>query len=182
MKDTMPPETGLTRGIGLLFRPTPGTRLILIAVPVVILLGAIGLVLAWRNYHAQRDLVIDESRLLAVSAAADADRFLRGEIALLDAVATSPTMRGTNQAAIEVYLQELSTAQPTALSISWIDLDGAIRATAPAPEAEVPTSVADHDYFQHVTQREAAYVSAASPGRQGNEVAIVIAVPTRGPG
>ncbi|HEX2281454.1 MAG TPA: cache domain-containing protein, partial [Thermomicrobiales bacterium] len=163
-------------------RLAPGTRLILLAVPIVVLLGVIGLVLAWRNYQSERDQVIDESRLLAVSAAADANRFLRGEIALLEAVAASPTMRGPSQAAIEVYLQELVAAQPQMLEISWIDLGGFIRATAPATEAESSPSVSDQEYFRVVTRQETPYVSTAKSGNPADQAAVTVAVPTRDTG
>jgi signal transduction histidine kinase len=182
MNERTSPPPSLTHDGGLRSRLAPGTRLILFAVPVVLLLGAIGFVLAWRNYQSQRVLLVDESKLLAVSAAADADRFLRGEIGLLEAVAASPTMRGPNQAAIEVYLQELVTAQPQMLGIDWIDLGGAVRAMAPAMEAEATLNVSDRDYFQSVTRQEAPYVSAATAGRPADRAAVVVAVPTRDTG
>jgi signal transduction histidine kinase len=163
-------------------RLAPGTRLILIAVPVVLLLGTIGLVLAWRNYQSQRALVIDESRLLAASAAADADGFLRGQIALLEAAAASPTMRGPDLAPMEVYLRELLAVQPQMLGIGWIDLDGVIRATATPSDTDAPTVVADRDYFQEVTRAGAPFVSAASTGRPTGRPAVTVAVPTRDTG
>jgi signal transduction histidine kinase len=156
--------------------------LIAIVTPIVILLGAIGLILAWRTYQSERDQVIDESRMLAVSAAADANRYLRGEIALLEAVAASPTMRGSNRAAIEVYLQELVASQPQMLSISWVDLNGSVIATAPAGDAAAPANVSEQEYFQTVTRKQESYVSAAQSGRPDEHVAIIIAVPTRDTG
>lgn len=163
-------------------RLAPGTRLILIAVPVVLLLGAIGLVLAWRNYQSERDRVIDESSLLAASAAADAERFLRGHIALLEAVAASPTMRGPDRAPMEVYLQELLAVQPQILGVGWIDLTGVTRATATSTGAEMPINVADRDYFQEVARTGEPFISDASEGRPTGRPAVSVAVPTRDTG
>ncbi|MGE0540012.1 MAG: ATP-binding protein [Dehalococcoidia bacterium] len=176
------PEAGSQDEIGAPSRIAPGTRLIVIATPIVILLGAIGLILAWRSYQSERDQVIDESRLLAVSAAADANRFLRGEIALLEAVASSPTMRGPNWAAVEVYLHELVASQPQMLSISWIDLTGSTRAAAPAGMADPAADLSGREYFKAVTQQQASYVSAAQAGEPDDHAAITIAVPTRDTG
>jgi signal transduction histidine kinase len=181
MRTTSPGSVRLV-GNRLPPRLTPGTRLILIAVPIVLLLGAIGLIFAWRNYESQRERITDESALLSASAGADTDRFLRGQIALLEAVAASPTVRGTSQAAIEVYLHELMAVRSEILGVSWIDRDGYIRATATPAEAGDAVFVGDRDYFSAVTQAEAPFVSAASEGQVAGRPAVTIAVPTRDTG
>lgn len=182
MKNSSVPNVEAQEETGSAPRVAPGTRLIVIALPIVLLLGAIGLLLAWRSYQSERDRIVDESRSLAVSAAADANRYLNGEIALLEAVAASPTMRGPNQAAIEVYLQELIASQPQILTISLIDSGGSIRATVPINGAEPSGTVADQEYFRVVTEKQTPYVGAAQGGSPNEVTAITIAVPTRDTG
>jgi signal transduction histidine kinase len=171
-------EGAATAGGGAAPRPAPGTRLIFLAIPLVLLLAAIGLVLAWRNYQAQRARATDETTLLAASTAADTDRLLGAQIGLLEAVATSPSFHSEDEGRVADYLRDLVSEHPTILGAVWSDPSGRLRAAA-LPTEE--TSIADRDYFQAVRLSGNPFVSAASvdaTGRAGFQVA----VPTRGLG
>src|SRR5690242_1159975 len=74
-----PSSVGGWRGTALLRRRSRRTIRFLTAVTIALigLLVVVGLLLAWRDYTGRRTAVLDDARLRARAAAADADRFLR---------------------------------------------------------------------------------------------------------
>ncbi|MFN8559636.1 MAG: hypothetical protein U0531_20610 [Dehalococcoidia bacterium] len=85
----------------------PGRRLLALTVPIMLLLAAVGLALAWRDYQSRRAHALAQTALLARAAAGEADRFLRDRLALLSAVAATPMVRDGDVAALADYLRRL---------------------------------------------------------------------------
>ncbi|HEY7293428.1 MAG TPA: cache domain-containing protein, partial [Dehalococcoidia bacterium] len=155
----------------------PPRLIIGVIVPLVALLAAVGLLLAWHDYSGRRASVVADTQLLARAAAADADRFLRDRIEALTILADSPTVRSGDADAMRAYFRTLAD-QPTYSRVSWFDLSGNRRASNLEDPPSGPLFVASRAYFQAVAATGKPYVDAAVTSLQDGSPIITVAVPT----
>jgi PAS domain S-box-containing protein len=148
-----------------------------VTIALIGVLVVIGLLLAWRDYTGRRTAVLDDARLRARAAAADADRFLRDRIEALTLIATSPSVEVGDRSGMQAYFQLLAD-KPGYARLSWYDLTGIRRASNLPDPPSGPLVVSERTYFQTVVATGQPYVDAAVISLQDQSPIIVIAVPT----
>src|SRR5262249_45833854 len=124
-------------------RVGPGTRLIAIALPVLVALCALGAIFSVRSYQDQRVRTFDATQALAVAAAANADRYLQGRLQLLSAVASERAFTAGDSAGMEDVLRRVRPgARGFSRGMAWIDSAGVSRVSSNGP-ASVNTDLSD---------------------------------------
>ncbi len=172
------PDRPRAHGTALLWQ-RPGVRLIALVTIAVLLLGAVGAVLAWRNYQSARARVMDETGAIARAAAAETDRLLRDRLDLLASVAAAPAVRSGDPATMEIYFTYLAANQRSLERIGWIDAAGFRRAGArPGPPGAL-LNLADHDFHQAVMQSGQPFAGAGVISPVDGAPHLPLAVPTQ---
>lgn len=157
----------------------PGVRLIALVTTAVLLLGAVGAVLAWRNYQAARARVMDETGAIARAAAAETDRLLRDRLDLLGSVAAAPAVRSGDPVTMEIYFTYLAANQSSLERIAWVDAAGFRRAEArPGPPSRL-INVAGSDWHTTAMQGGQPIVGAGAVSPVDGAPYLPLAVPTR---
>jgi anti-sigma regulatory factor (Ser/Thr protein kinase)/GAF domain-containing protein len=172
------PIDGLQRGSASSRR-----RLVAGASVAVLLLAAISIALAWRQYEDGRSRALRDLQDRVVAAAGTVETSFTGQIGALDAIAASPTVVAGNAARMQGYFRRLDTPGSTPFTggIGWIDRTGRVRATSQGGDAS-PLSLAGRKYFQRVLATRTPYVSGGLIGRGSGKPIVVVAVPTFGHG
>ncbi len=177
----------LRSGVGnpldsLLRRNTAALRRRMIAgtVVAVVLLGAISVVLAVRQYNEGRSRALADLQARVVSVAAVVQTAFAGDIVLLQTAADAPGVRHTQLAAMDAYFRRMHTSSGATFSggIAWVDRAGRVRATSLAAKPATFPTVAGRGYFRRVLATGKPYVSPGLVGRVVKQPIVVVAVPT----
>jgi len=154
-------------------------RLLAGAAVAVVLLAAIAVALAWRQYNDAKSQAIDDQRARVATAGAIVDTFFAGEFGTLDAIANAPSIVGGSVPVMTSYFRRADPPGSVLFTggIAWIDRSGAIQASS-NPSRNPRVKVADRQYFRQVLATRAPYVSAGLFDRRTGRPAVVVAVPT----
>ena len=151
-----------------------------VALAAVLLVVAVAALLAWRQYDQQRKKALVEMRARVVLASTVFDTYFAGQISLLNSIAASSAVVGSDQAAMRAYFARLETGQAKTFTggIGWIDRQGVSRVSSNVRRGP-PLSVADRSYFRAVVATEAPFVSEGLVTRADSRRVVIMAVPTR---
>ena len=137
------------------------------ALPALLVLAAVGGVLAFNHRDAVSDERRREAAELAAAAAENARGYLEDRLAVLAAVAASPTVR-KREPDLRSYL--IATAQSADLdSLSLVEPPGLVEVSTAFPEGASPIDVSDRAYVQSAL--------AGRPGISGALTSRVLGVP-----
>lgn len=159
---------------------TQRRRLLAGAILAVLALAALAAVFAWRQYgdgkqHALREI---DARVVSVSAIVDA--YFSEQVALLQAVAASPTVRSGDVQGMSAYFPRIQRRAGDQFKggLGWVDLNGTSLASS-RPVAGTPVNVADRSYFRNVVRTRKPYISGGLASKSdGRRKIVVTAVPT----
>jgi serine phosphatase RsbU (regulator of sigma subunit)/anti-sigma regulatory factor (Ser/Thr protein kinase) len=171
-----PPDLEDAFDNGLPFRRRLLLGALLAGLALVCLAGG----LAWHQYEEARQRTVDDARARVILAAAMIDTYFNGELATLNSIAQSPSVRAGDEAAMDAYFKRVQPpgGAPFAGGLGWIDREGVLRVTTNA-EAVLGTNVSGRSYFKTAMATGAPYVSEGVTARHTRRQVIVMAVPTR---
>ena len=153
-------------------------RLLLIGLPVVAVLCGLAVVLALRSAATEKDQIRARIRALTASAAATTDRYLTGQIRVLQTIAELRAFRQGDVSGMRETLGQIdSPSKGFSEAIGWVDPTGRPR----APRAVPTVDLSDRSYFKAVLATGQPYVSEAIVGRIRSAAFVVFAVPTSDP-
>ena len=154
-----------------------GRRVVAYVSSAVLLLAAISVILAWRQYDDAKSRAVNDldARVVAVSALVDTS--FADKIATLDAIAKAPAVVDQQHSAMSSYFRRLESPGGALFSggLGWGDLRGRVLASN---QSGKPLNVASRLYFRHVLTTGQPYVSAGLIGRRTKQPIVVIAAPT----
>ncbi|MBQ8385292.1 MAG: HAMP domain-containing protein [Spirochaetaceae bacterium] len=137
------------------------------------------LVVSIVNYRTSRNLVLDQTHLQLMDTttliASETDSWLALRVAEVETLASSPTLKSLEPAAINAYLGRLlGTKGPMPnYSSFWLsDLEG--NWYSPLGTSG---SIADRDYFWEILEVKRTVISNPLIGRADGQLAVVVAVP-----
>jgi serine phosphatase RsbU (regulator of sigma subunit)/anti-sigma regulatory factor (Ser/Thr protein kinase) len=153
-------------------------RIIAGATVAVLLLAAISIALAWRQYEDARSRAMNdlESRVLGVSAILDTT--FAGQIATLNAISQAPSVVSQESLRMNDYFARVNPRRATPFSggLGWIDRKGLVLASSTPGNA---VNLSTRLYFRRVLATGKPYVSAGLIGKRLKQPIVVVAVPTR---
>jgi serine phosphatase RsbU (regulator of sigma subunit)/anti-sigma regulatory factor (Ser/Thr protein kinase) len=166
-------------GGGLPLRPSLLLALLLAG---LLLVGAAG-GLAWHQYDEARRNAVNNARARVILASAIVDTYFSGELAALESIARSATVRSGDRGAMRAYFKRVqpSVGGPFAGGLGWIDSRGFVQASS-GPQSSPPLDLSDRAYFKAVMTTGAPFVSEGIASRRTHRRIIVMAVPTSDPG
>lgn len=157
-----------------------GRRVTGAATLAILLLAAVAVALAWRQYQHGQASAANELRSRAVVAAAVVNAAFAGEVNALTSIAASSAVVGGDRAAMRAYFRRVEPAgrAPFNGGLGWIDRHGLVRVSSTRAAGAPPIDLSDRTYFRRVLATGKPYVSAGLIGRAAAEPVVVIAVPT----
>ncbi|HET6173730.1 MAG TPA: SpoIIE family protein phosphatase [Gaiellales bacterium] len=165
-------EDAFADGIGL--RP----RLLLAVLLAGLVLVAAAGGLAWHQYDGARRSAVDNARARVILASSIVDTYFAGQLATLESIARSATVRAGDSSAMNGYFRRVQprAGGPFAGGLGWIDRHGFVRASSSAPSR--PLDLSDRAYYEVVRRTGAPFVSEGLASRRTHRRIIVMAVPT----
>jgi serine phosphatase RsbU (regulator of sigma subunit)/anti-sigma regulatory factor (Ser/Thr protein kinase) len=156
----------------------------LLAGVVVVLIGLIGLAafLAWRQYDDGKQQAVRETKARAILAATVFNTYFAGQVATLESMAATPTVRQADGAATSAYLRRVERGGGKLFTggLAWIDRSGVPRATS-SGKPPPALSVTNRSYFKVVMTTGRPFISEALITKVLKRRVIVMAVPTSDP-
>ena len=156
------------------------SRLALVAVVTLVVLTALALLLAWRQYTEGKSEAARDLQGRAVLAATVFDTFFAGQLDSLNAIAASPSVVRSDLPAMREYFRRIEPVDTQFTGgLGWIDLEGMPRARS-APSSTTTYNVSDRSYFRYVVETGNPFISEALLTRSAvPRRVIVTGVPTR---
>jgi signal transduction histidine kinase len=155
----------------------PGTALRGAAVAVLAFAALAG-ALVWSGYESSVDHVVDEAGLSARGAAADVDRYIQSRWTTLEAIATAPSIRSGDLAAMQTYFDALGEVGFDA-GISWIDRHGWMRVRNGGYDGP-PLDFSEREHVREALATGQPTVSAVFIGSINDAPIIAFTLPVRG--
>lgn len=156
----------------------PGSQLAAVTIPIILLLTAAALVFAWRGYGRAVQTAEYETRLLAATAAVDAERFLASRIETLGATASAPVLRTGDLGAIHDYISRVVGV--TGFSeIGWIDPSGRALAVGGSEPLREPLYVGDRPHIADALRTGQPVVGAVQISRVSQQPTVNVVVPVK---
>src|SRR5262245_30629163 len=159
---------------------TQRRRLLAGAILAVLALAALAGVFAWRQYDDGKRHALNEIDARVVSVSAIVTTYFSQQVALLQWVAASPTVRSGDVQAMSAYFRRVQPPRGKEFTggLGWVDLNGTGLASS-SPGAATPVNVADRSYFRQVVRTRRPYVSGGLASKNDPRRKIVVtAVPT----
>jgi serine phosphatase RsbU (regulator of sigma subunit) len=155
-------------------------RVALGALVALLVLGAVAGLLAWRQYEDAQRNARNGLRARAFLATAVLDTYFQGQLAALQAMASSPVVVDEDEAGMAAYFKRVQAGNATGLSggVGWVDARGVSRVSSTTGTTEPGTRVADRSYFKAVMATGKPFVSEGITTRRSQERVVVLAVPT----
>ncbi len=150
------------------------------AIGALLALAALATVFAWRQYDDGKHQALRDVNARVVLASTVFDTYFSGQLALLQSVATSPSVMATDTKAMAAYFKRVQPPKGKQFTggLGWIDLHGRVRASSSVSKARPAVNVADRGYFTTVLRTQKPYVSGGLVARSGKRRILVMAVPT----
>jgi len=152
------------------------------ALVVLTLVVVVSTLLAWRQYDSEKKQALVELKARVVLASNVFDTYFTGKLGVLNSIAASPPVVGTDEVAMRTYFKRLEsgTAKPFTGGLGWIDRTGVSRVSSTRQSGAPPPSVADRSYFKAVVATGRPFVSEGLVTRSAaNRRVVIMAVPTR---
>lgn len=143
----------------------------------LVVLVATATLLATVVYRTDVDGRIDETRILAVAAAGDIDRYLQSQLGALTGIAAADEVTAGDPDRMKQYFERVDP--PTIGfdgAVFWVDVSGWMRARS--GYAGPPLDFSDREWVRHVLSEDEPYVSNARIGQLNRAPIVVLAVPT----
>jgi signal transduction histidine kinase len=147
------------------------------AAVAVLLFALAAAALAFQGYARDSDRVVDEGRLLARTAAADLDRYVRTQLGTLETAAASQGVVEQNTRRMRPFFDRISASEVGFTGgIFWVDRAGTlqVRSGYDGP----PLDFSDRDYVQAVLATGQPYAGSARLGQITPAPIVPLAVPT----
>jgi serine phosphatase RsbU (regulator of sigma subunit)/anti-sigma regulatory factor (Ser/Thr protein kinase) len=155
-------------------------RLALGALAAVVVLVALGTLLAWRQYDDGKDKALNELYARVALASSVFDTYTAGRIQTLNSIAAAPAVvRGDTSAMSEYFARVQGKGEEKLFNggLGWVDKTGMSRASDTNP-AGAGISVADRSYFKGAIAGK-PFVSEGLTSKVRKAKIMVMTVPTR---
>ena len=143
----------------------------------VLLLAAISVVLAWRQYDDAKSRAVNDLDARVVAVSALVDTAFAGKVEALAAIAETRAVVERQRSEMSAYFRSADPPGSSLFSggLGWSDRHGLVLASS---RSGAPVSIASRLYFRHVLTTARPYVSAGLIGRRLKQPIVVVAVPT----
>ena len=151
------------------------------ALALIVLLGALGTLVAWQQYQDGKTNATNEMRTRVVLAATVFDAYFEGRLTALRAIADAPSVVALDTRRMGAYFTRVQGDRSTPMftgGLGWVDRRGESRVSDTRSNAS-PVNVSDRAYFRNVVSKGRPFISAGLRKRRDGNPAIVMAVPTR---
>jgi anti-sigma regulatory factor (Ser/Thr protein kinase) len=144
----------------------------------LIVLVAISVGLAWRQYDDAKSRAMTDLEARVVGVSAIIDTSFAGQIGMLNAIAEAPSVVGQQRSRMNAYFARIDPKKKSSFSggLGWLDRKGKVGASSTPGSSGA--NLSKRLYFQRVVATNKPYVSAGLIGRRLKQPIVVVAVPT----